>query len=79
MEAVEAFMGEGLGDEVNGRRRETGCGEMVPEVPGAMLWRPFTWLKFGLPLAFGHVVGRGILTFSWARRMWRSRFGLRTI
>lgn len=46
-------------------------------VPGARLLQPFSWLKFGLPLAFGHLLGRGIVIFGWGRRAWRSIFSSR--
>ncbi|KAJ5935922.1 alpha/beta-hydrolase [Penicillium verhagenii] len=69
LEAVADFVGDGNVQE-----------EVVPEgkqlvfVPVAKLWRPVTWLRFGLPLVFGHVIGRGILVFGWGRRLWRSAF-----
>ncbi|PLB55672.1 alpha/beta-hydrolase [Aspergillus steynii IBT 23096] len=80
VEAVRAFVEEDEegGGGVKGRERERECRDVVT-VPKAVLWRPFTWLRFGLPLVLGHVVGRGILVFSWGRRMWRSRFGLRSV
>ena len=45
-------------------------GEMA--VPEARLWQPLTWFKFGLPLFFGHVLGRCILVFGWGRRLCKS-------
>ncbi|KAF7165187.1 hypothetical protein CNMCM5623_009453 [Aspergillus felis] len=53
LEAVEAFTGKEAGNEstISGR------GDAI-SVPMARLWQPFTWFRFGLPLAFGHVVGR---------------------
>lgn len=41
-------------------------------VPGAALLKPSTWIKFGLPMAFGRVLGRFILLFGWGRRLWRA-------
>ncbi|CAG7918911.1 unnamed protein product [Penicillium olsonii] len=69
-EALEAFTGVKV-ESVGGR--------MVPVLPRASLWQPLSWLKFGLPLAFGRVIGRGIVVFGWGRRLWRSRFGLRSL
>ncbi|CAG8385376.1 unnamed protein product [Penicillium salamii] len=75
LEAVGAFTGAPQKNEpVAGRR-----GAMLPTLPRATLWQPLTWFKFGLPLALGHVIGRGILVFGWGRRLWRSRFGLRSL
>ncbi|RDW78673.1 alpha/beta hydrolase [Aspergillus mulundensis] len=48
-------------------------------VPSPRLWRPLTWVKFGVPLVFGRLVGTGIVAFTWGRRLWRSRFGLRSV
>lgn len=74
LEAVDS-MCEGS----EGERLEVLEGGAVIVVPKATVWQPFTWLKFGLPLAFGHVVGRCILLFTGARWLWRSRFGLRSV
>ncbi|KAJ5729618.1 alpha/beta-hydrolase [Penicillium malachiteum] len=68
IQAIEAFLGKPV------------VGESVPPVravatlPKAQLWKPLSWFKFGLPLAFGHFVGRSILLFGWGRRTWRSIF-----
>lgn len=43
-------------------------------VPGATLLNPLTWIKFGLPMAFGRVLGRCILLFGWGRTLWRAGF-----
>lgn len=40
--------------------------------PRPIIWQPFTWFRFGLPLALGHAVGKCILLFSFGRRLWRS-------
>ncbi|KAL4811849.1 alpha/beta-hydrolase [Aspergillus spinulosporus] len=85
VEAVEAFTAQSTvrvrGTEVESGTISTGLeghryggGEMV-FVPSPTLWRPFTWLKFGIPLGVGHLLGRGIVIFTWGRRLWRSRFG----
>ncbi|KAK6343365.1 hypothetical protein TWF730_010956 [Orbilia blumenaviensis] len=71
VEAVGAFTGkpvERAGDRAEGR------GNRIIS-PAARLWQPLTWLRFGLPLFFGHIIGRGIVAFSWCRRLWRA--GLR--
>ncbi|RDW83511.1 hypothetical protein BP5796_05002 [Coleophoma crateriformis] len=69
LEAIEAFTGQSVGNKpaMSGRGKEI-------VVPGARLWQPLTWYRFGLPLAFGHILGRGVLIFGWGRRIWRSRF-----
>lgn len=67
IEAVEAFIGKpGIYSPTCGRAQAIA-------VPKAAFWQPSTWLRFALPLAFGRVVGRCILLFSWGRRLWRSR------
>jgi pimeloyl-ACP methyl ester carboxylesterase len=68
LEAVGAFRGNSVENEptIRGRGNET----VVPE---ARLWQPLTWYRFGLPLVFGHILGRSILVFGWGRRLWRSR------
>lgn len=70
LEAVEAFTGKKVGDAP----ARTGSGNAVA-VPEARLLQPLTWFKFGLPLVFGRMVGRGILIFGFGRRVWRSMFG----
>lgn len=47
--------------------------------PSGNIWQPLTWLRFGIPLAFGHVIGRCILLFGTGRWLWKSRFGLRSV
>ncbi|PYI00183.1 alpha/beta-hydrolase [Aspergillus ellipticus CBS 707.79] len=72
VQAVEAFTGtftSSKGEEAAG-----GGGRAVVAVPRATLWRPLSWFRFGLPLAFGHLVGRSILFFTWGRRLWRGGF-----
>jgi pimeloyl-ACP methyl ester carboxylesterase len=68
LEAVEAFTGKQVEDEYTRAR-----GDAIT-VPTVRLWQPFTLFKFGLPLAFGHVLGRCVLLFTWGRRLWRSGF-----
>ncbi|KAJ6088331.1 alpha/beta-hydrolase [Penicillium sp. IBT 16267x] len=69
LEAVDAFTGNSGADQATSERVKG-----LITVGGPRLWKPFTWLKFGLPLVFGHLFGRGILLFGWGRRLWRSAF-----
>ncbi|KAG2005063.1 hypothetical protein GB937_009020 [Aspergillus fischeri] len=70
LEAVDAF--------THSRRDESKSAvdraENAIIVPGAALLKPLTWFKFGLPMAFGCVLGRCILFFGWGRRLWRAGF-----
>ncbi|KAJ5809174.1 alpha/beta-hydrolase [Penicillium pulvis] len=68
LEAVDAFTGH------RGTREASERVKALITVAGPRLWKPFTWLKFGLPLIFGHMFGRGILGFEFGRRLWRSAF-----
>ncbi|KAF2027736.1 alpha/beta-hydrolase [Setomelanomma holmii] len=68
VEAVETFTGL----PVDGSRHEVGEDEKVG-VPAAGLWSPSTWLRFGLPLTFGHALGRYILIFGWLRGLFATR------
>jgi pimeloyl-ACP methyl ester carboxylesterase len=65
LEAVEAFTGKSL-DNALAKGGESK--EII--VPASRLWQPRTWFKFGLPLGFGHVLGRGILIYGWVKRLW---------
>ncbi|OBT97160.2 hypothetical protein VE01_04860 [Pseudogymnoascus verrucosus] len=66
VEAVEAFSGRTVERELVVRG---GGNEIV--VPAARLWQPITWYRFGLPLVFGHLIGRGVLIFNWTRGLFR--------
>jgi pimeloyl-ACP methyl ester carboxylesterase len=66
-EAVEAFTGKPLKAKATTGRRSNEI--ILPEV---RRWQPLTWYRFGLPLAFGHIMGRCVLAFGWSRRLWRS-------
>jgi hypothetical protein len=68
LEAVEAFIGRPVEDTLV---RKGKGNEII--VPAVRLWQPLTWYKFGLPLAFGHILGRCILIFGWGKRLWRFR------
>ncbi|RDW70975.1 hypothetical protein BP6252_07538 [Coleophoma cylindrospora] len=69
LEAIEAFTGQSMGN-----KPATGGQGKGVAVPGARFWQPVTWYRFGLPLAFGHILGRCVLIFGWGRTFWRSRF-----
>jgi len=69
LEAVDAFTGKG---KPGGDESATSVHGAIA-VPKVTLWQPFTWYRFGLPLAFGHVLGRCILLFAWVRSLGRSR------
>ncbi|RFU75746.1 pyrethroid hydrolase [Trichoderma arundinaceum] len=64
VEAVEAFTGKPVEDATAKRGRDNGI--ILPE---ARLWQPFTWVKFGLPLIFGRIMGKCVLLFTWSRRL----------
>lgn len=64
VEAVEAFTGKSLEVEQSGRVERKSI--MHPE---ARMWQPITWYRFGLPLVFGHILGRCVLIFGWGRRL----------
>ncbi|KAH4979074.1 hypothetical protein HBH69_228450 [Parastagonospora nodorum] len=53
-EAIAAFVGRSVG-----RRTSDAVIRANVVVPTVRILQPFTWLKFGLPLAFGRVLGRG--------------------
>jgi pimeloyl-ACP methyl ester carboxylesterase len=64
-QAVQAFTGDSSGDN----QAEVGLGKAI-SVPAARLWAPYSWFKFGLPLTFGHILGRCIVIFTWTRNLW---------
>lgn len=68
LEAIKAFIGK---PEIESPMR--GRTDVIA-MPKNALWQPSTWFRFGLPLAFGRVLGRCILLFSWGRRLWRPSF-----
>ena len=69
VEAVDAFM-----RKLDGNRPAMSGRRDLVQVPKPTLWRPMSWVRFGIPLVLGHVMGRSILTFYWGRRVWRSIF-----
>ncbi|KAF3920787.1 hypothetical protein ABW20_dc0105499 [Dactylellina cionopaga] len=69
IEAVGTITGKALVREQTTRRKRN---EIA--VPASKFWKPLTWFRFGLPLFFGHLVGRGVVIFGWGRRLWQSVF-----
>jgi pimeloyl-ACP methyl ester carboxylesterase len=74
LDAIEAFTKKPVGDKSEMSKRGN-----VIAVPRVNLWQPLTFFKFGIPLAVGHVIGRCVILFSGGRRLWKSRFGLRSV
>ncbi|KAI1287889.1 alpha/beta-hydrolase [Xylaria venustula] len=67
-DAVQAFTGRPV------ERARTAIGRSHEiSVPRVRLFQPLTWYRFGLPLACGHFLGRCIMIFSGARRLFRFR------
>lgn len=60
------------GNAIDSMKTEEGGSE--PLEPVSSVWQPSSWFKFGLPLATGHVLGRCILLFYGARRIWSKTF-----
>ncbi|KAL2825493.1 alpha/beta-hydrolase [Aspergillus cavernicola] len=79
--AVEAFTGADMHkpEEGNISNGVATSDLILGVVPQVRLLQPSTWVRFGLPLVFGRVVGKGILLFGLGRRVWKSRFGLRSL
>jgi pimeloyl-ACP methyl ester carboxylesterase len=67
LEAVEAFVGEPIG---NSWKTEVPAGVIIP---APRLLKPFSWFRYGLPLVFGRAFGRCYLVLSWIRGLWRSK------
>jgi pimeloyl-ACP methyl ester carboxylesterase len=68
VEAIEAFTGKVVRSSVPTR----GKADEITK-PAVRLWQPLTWYRFGLPLVFGHIIGRCFLIFRWGRSLWSSR------
>lgn len=67
-EAIQAFTGkpiEGSGEQKRLHR--------AISIPSFQLWRPYSWIRFGVPLGFGNAIGRSFSFFGWARGLFRSR------
>lgn len=67
LDAVEAFTGREVVAVAKGGLSKRGSDALLPAV---RFWQPLTWLRYGLPLGFGHVVGKGLLAYRWLRSMW---------
>ncbi|OJJ00763.1 hypothetical protein ASPVEDRAFT_40294 [Aspergillus versicolor CBS 583.65] len=70
LQAVEAFCVKAGGVELVVGGRDASDAVTAVE---ASLWKPGTWVKYGIPLAFGNVIGKCVLLFTWGRRLWRGR------
>ncbi|KAL5342025.1 Alpha/beta hydrolase family-domain-containing protein [Aspergillus crustosus] len=78
LEAVDDFRRRDGQEETGlehrgGSERETVSAGGVVVISRTELWTPSTWLRFGLPLAFGHVLGKGMRLYYWVKRALRSR------
>ena len=67
-QAIEAFVAEAAAD---------GIAAATPKArrvvsPTAKLWAPSTWIKYGIPLGFGRVLGWTISGFASMTRSWRN-------
>lgn len=67
-EAVGAFTGHTVATGKSPDKTVGGDGEVLTAV---RLWEPITWYRYGLPLAFGHFIGRCIIIFRWCSKLWR--------
>lgn len=67
-EAVGAFTGRPVAT-VKSPNKTRGDDGLLPVV---RLWQPLTWYRYGLPLVFGHLIGRGVIIFGWCRKLWKS-------
>jgi hypothetical protein len=70
LQAVEAFCVKAGGVELVVGGRD---GRDAVTAVEASLWKPGTWVKYGIPLTFGNVIGKCVLLFTWGRRLWRGR------
>lgn len=70
VEAMRAFTGKA----VKGVGAQSSREILTPAVS---IWKPSSWLKYGVPLVLGHIVGRSILFFYRGRRLWLSATGTR--
>ncbi|KAJ5979897.1 Alpha/beta hydrolase family-domain-containing protein [Penicillium waksmanii] len=66
LEAVAAFTDSGRDDSSPAIDGD----ETSIVVPRTTLFKPLSWFKFGIPMAFGRFMGRGFLLFGWVRRVW---------
>lgn len=66
LEAVAAF----TGSESDDATPTIDGDESSIVIPRTALFKPLSWFKFGIPMAFGRFIGRGFLLFRWVRRVW---------
>lgn len=67
LEAVTAFTGRAVGVE-----DLQGCeGRKEILTPAVKVWQTSTWIRYGIPLVIGHLIGRGIWLFYSAQELWR--------
>ncbi|KAH6629483.1 Alpha/beta hydrolase family-domain-containing protein [Boeremia exigua] len=69
VEAVAEFTGKRMeGSKAEGVRNQV-------QTPAVTIWSPSSWLKYGLPLAIGHIIGWCLLLFYGARKLWQASVG----
>ncbi len=67
-DAIAAFTGKAVEVSLPEQKERA-----VVRTPRADIWQPHSMLKYGLPLALGHIVGRCIVLFQWTRGLWTSK------
>lgn len=75
MQRLGVELARGMGGNIVHREMQTSHSPFL-SLPEVRLWQPISWVKFGLPLRFAHVLGWGVLAFHWARRLWGSKVKL---
>ncbi len=66
VQAVEAFTGRPVEAKPAGKEPPKGV-----TVPAVRILQPLSWFRFGLPMAFGRMMGAGFLFVGW----WKRAFG----
>jgi hypothetical protein len=66
VDAVGAF----IGNKVEGKPRNGNLKAIT--VPEVILSAPYTWFRFGIPLALGRMIGRGIVIHAWLKSLWNA-------
>ncbi|KAH7092469.1 Alpha/beta hydrolase family-domain-containing protein [Paraphoma chrysanthemicola] len=66
VDAVEVFTGRSTGVMASNDALKE---DII--VPATNLWKPRSWLTYGLPLMFGHVLGRCVNIVGWTRSLFR--------
>lgn len=67
IDAIESLTTKRIGDASSSTLSESTAQESRIILPEPRFWRPRTWVKFGLPLLFGRVIGNCVLLFGWSR------------